>query len=607
MLLNRFPWFWPQHQASGHRSRRHTFILEPILTPSPLGLGLGDDNFHPPISDDVVLETDLFATPLDNAEILDIELGQFVVDHTGVVAVEFLYDGQPSLDSEVGIFSLDGLPELDCGVVNNHNGCDLDNYARQALDRALSQTTQGHIVLSEVQGDRPTFSSLEHPPVSGSIRTVAMPPGTLFGLVVVPDATLEDALNWETFTEQRRPLFSILEANPDGGLHFVQWGDRPIIGIESTLGGDVIGDYRDLILRLGGATGNLLELDEVEPPESRSEDVRHLILRIINYVELEADEASTRSEISQVSEPGLVVAATEPSFKLLESAPEIHEAQAELAEFEAALVPTASSPFIMAADIEPGGVDDSRLDASVLTLTQPTYSPDAPTQILPSLTTDEDISERQPIKTKTAMAIASSDILLNAYATLNEEAHPKTSITQSPTPKTTPTEQLYSGIKEFRLPKMLGVNPNDFVSPNVLLSLMNQGLVVFVVAEKELILLIQHEMVVLVGAGKTLLMNAQDGVGLLISDSITWLIDLKNEVIGGVNGSVIYLLQFQQDIAFLISKTATGLVDLKDHEVMLLIHSNLVLIKEETVERLFKLAPQHNHDVTEPPEDSLGD
>ncbi|WP_052055845.1 DUF4114 domain-containing protein [Myxosarcina sp. GI1] len=178
--------------------------------------------------------------------------GVFEVGATGEVIIDYLYDGG-WYESEVGIFSLEGMDAYDL----NSNA-----FATEAINRALSNSEQGYVVIQDpLEGARysdllkweKNFNQGEY---SGR-QIFQMNPGDKFGLVLIPDTTLEDALlasDWET---KKQPFFSITAANQDNTVQIgtvyddvngviVGWEDVPRLRGSNQ-------DYNDIVLAIEGA------------------------------------------------------------------------------------------------------------------------------------------------------------------------------------------------------------------------------------------------------------------------------------------------------------------------------------------------------------------
>lgn len=180
--------------------------------------------------------------------------GVFRVDQSGEVIIDFLYDGG-LYQGEVGIFSLEGMNSEDIGS---------EAFIIEAINRAQSNTTQGHIVLKDVE-EGAKFDALldwEKDFNKGEYQgkeTFQMNPGELFGLVLVPNGTLEEGLTADESILSQDPLFSMSEANHNNQIQFAN--------IKTDTVGTIVGfeddrldrpsneDYNDIVIAIEGVRG----------------------------------------------------------------------------------------------------------------------------------------------------------------------------------------------------------------------------------------------------------------------------------------------------------------------------------------------------------------
>ena len=176
------------------RSKLKTFILEPILTPSGLVDG-GDDVNNESLeeldfSDSLALDTneDLDIIPFFDTDYPDdmFDSGVFTVGDTGEVTIDFLYDGG-GYEGELAIFSLDGMGELEPGS---------EEFIRVAVERALSDSELGHVVISDAtEGARFSGELGEADRNFGDysgLKTVQIRAGDKFAVMLIPDGTVEE-------------------------------------------------------------------------------------------------------------------------------------------------------------------------------------------------------------------------------------------------------------------------------------------------------------------------------------------------------------------------------------------------------------------------------
>jgi len=293
-----------------------TFILEPILTPSGLVDG-GDDFIDPTLLDlnsttldDLDLDTvkdasrtavddspsglslfttqgfdsdadtaDPFATSADfgDGEIekvppLDLPghshsgdrfaSGTFTVGDSGEVAIDFLFDSG-KYEGELAIFSLEGMDKFEPGS---------DKFIKEAASRALSSSNLGHIVISDLsEGARFSGNLPEGNFNEGSyqgVKAFGMKAGTEFGVMLVPNGTVEQVYDNPDIGGSVRPLFSMATSNPDDAFHVGQIADvtgdgNTFVMEDLRVDGWTDKDYNDVVFQVRGATGDAVHVDEV--------------------------------------------------------------------------------------------------------------------------------------------------------------------------------------------------------------------------------------------------------------------------------------------------------------------------------------------------------
>ena len=177
--------------------------------------------------------------------------GVFAVNESGVVNVDFLYDGG-AYEGEMGIFSLAGLANLDVDSVA---------FKKEAVRRALSNSEQGYVFLQDTTDLAKFTDAIEadwqQDLLTGEykgVQSLAMNPGDLVGLVFNPQGTLDELLD-SSWNKSKRPLFSLAKANFDRVqmTEITSTQDRTILGWEDislNLGADA--DYNDIVVGLEG-------------------------------------------------------------------------------------------------------------------------------------------------------------------------------------------------------------------------------------------------------------------------------------------------------------------------------------------------------------------
>jgi hypothetical protein len=219
--------------------------------------------------------------------------GLFTVGQSGIVGVNWLYDGG-MYKGELGIFSLTGMERF---------VSDTAAFIGEAVRRALSNSDEGYVVISdgsegaqfdgELGGETSEWNA---GPYKG-MRYFTMKPGDRFGIILVPNSTLE-ALSqnpWTTNSAQR-PLFSLAASNADYGMHMGQvsdingYGSAFVYEDQNFASSDK--DYNDFIFQIGGITDGLPVLESLSdrklpvlPPEQIESD--ELGARILDHLDLQ--------------------------------------------------------------------------------------------------------------------------------------------------------------------------------------------------------------------------------------------------------------------------------------------------------------------------------
>jgi len=303
----------PSTAAQVASTAQQTFILDPILTPSGLVDSLEEapslplpeiDLFDPmdgvakaetetidSIPDvPMELESDLESAsdPLELIGFIDsldapaatltnaspvFDSGVFTVGENGEVSIDFLFDGG-RYEGEVSIFSLAGMEDFEPGS---------EAFIREAASRSLSHSEQGYIVIADrIEGARFEGTLGERFDWSDGqylgVKTVEMRPGDEFGIMLVPNGSVQQVFDNPRLEGNLRPLFSMATANPEDAFHVGQIADVTGDGDTFVLedwrvdeGSDL--DYNDIVFQIKGATGEAVDLDDVIDP---SQDWRDL-------------------------------------------------------------------------------------------------------------------------------------------------------------------------------------------------------------------------------------------------------------------------------------------------------------------------------------------
>lgn len=197
------------------------------------------------LADETVAEISTYA----NASVFN--NGVFQVSETGEIIIDFLYDGG-LYEGEVGIFSLAGLePE----EINS------EGFIEEAIFRAQSNSNLGHVVMRDAVEAAKYNSDLRWEPNfnAGNYqgrKTFLMNPGDLFGLVLVPNGTLNQGLTSSEGFLSRDPIFSMSELNHNDQIQFTDiltGAEGSVVGFEDQrLDNGSEQDFNDIIMSIEG-------------------------------------------------------------------------------------------------------------------------------------------------------------------------------------------------------------------------------------------------------------------------------------------------------------------------------------------------------------------
>lgn len=209
--------------------------------------------------------------------------GVFTVGETGKVSVDFLYDGG-GYKGQLAIFSLKGMESFDP---------DSTAFIHEAATRALSNSNLGHILIDDLS-QAAHFASADNGGQYLGEQSFAMQSGDRFGMMLVPNGTVQTVFDTPDADGEIRPLFSMATANPNDAYHVGQiadvFGDGKTFVFEDLRfdkGSD--GDYNDLVFHLKGATGKAVTFDQLIADGSlspshdwRGSDLGHQIESYVN-------------------------------------------------------------------------------------------------------------------------------------------------------------------------------------------------------------------------------------------------------------------------------------------------------------------------------------
>jgi hypothetical protein len=131
-------------------------------------------------------------------------------------------------------------------------------------DEVGSNSELGHIVISDrTEGAKFTGNLGESNQNSGEyqgVKTVTMTPGETFGIMLVPNGTVQEVFDNPAIGGNKRPLFSMVTANPNEAFHLGQitdvTGDGNTFVLEDLrVDRGTDNDFNDVIFQVTGATG----------------------------------------------------------------------------------------------------------------------------------------------------------------------------------------------------------------------------------------------------------------------------------------------------------------------------------------------------------------
>lgn len=203
-----------------------------------------------------------------------INTGIFTVGETGEVSFNYLFDGG-GYEGELAIFSLLGMEQYGIGSTI---------FIQEAALRASQNSPDwGYVVISDSTEGAKFFGSIEYEDDLNSghylgTKTFNLHPGSQFGIMLVPNGTVKDALIAPDINGEGRPLFSIPKANVDEAIQFAQVtqlnadGQQQVNGNTFSFEDIKINqnsdrDYNDLVFQLGGVTGEVPSLNQVINPK----------------------------------------------------------------------------------------------------------------------------------------------------------------------------------------------------------------------------------------------------------------------------------------------------------------------------------------------------
>jgi len=194
------------------------------------------------------------------------ETGVFTVGPKGEVGVDFLLDGG-KYQGELAIFSLKGIDQFELGS---------EDFIQEAARRALTNSDLGYVVINDLTEGARFHGSFAWEGDSNSgeyqgVKTFLMRPGDQFGVMLVPNGTVQQVFDNPAVDGATRPLFSLATANPNDAFHVGQIADvtgegNTFVMEDLRVDGWIDKDYNDIIFQVRGATARAVQLDEVIKP-----------------------------------------------------------------------------------------------------------------------------------------------------------------------------------------------------------------------------------------------------------------------------------------------------------------------------------------------------
>jgi hypothetical protein len=183
--------------------------------------------------------------------------GVFIVDSKGKISIDFLADSSGT-ESEMAIFSLKGMENLEAGSTD---------FIQEAARRALSNSKLGRIVIKDaIEGAKFNGDFGEGNKNYGNyggIKTFNFTPGDRVAIMLVPHGTVREVFKNPKVSGNKRPFFSLSEANPDRATQLGQlvpgtfaWEDRRVNARSKS-------DYNDILFQIKGATGHQRDLGQL--------------------------------------------------------------------------------------------------------------------------------------------------------------------------------------------------------------------------------------------------------------------------------------------------------------------------------------------------------
>ena len=170
------------------------------------------------------------------------------------VSVNFIADGG-AYKGEVGLFNLEGMHLYEPGG---------QAFIKEAARRALSGSHLGDISVkdsidkAQFDVDYPWEGNFNSGTYAG-FRTFDVNPGDKFGIILVPNGTIQEVFDNPGIGGKKQPLFSLGDSSSNGAFHVGQlaaaWGNIFVME-DQRVDLRTDRDYNDIIFQVKGAKGN---------------------------------------------------------------------------------------------------------------------------------------------------------------------------------------------------------------------------------------------------------------------------------------------------------------------------------------------------------------
>ncbi len=156
-------------------------------------------------------------------------------------------------------------------------------FITEVTNRVLSNTEKGYLVFSDLE-EGARFSGILGNEIKDwnggdykGVKSFAMKPGSCFATVLIPNSTFASvAQNPATTDANKRPLFSLVSANPAYGMSMGQMADVNGMGkaysYEDKDAATSDRDFNDLIVMITGATADLPSIDDLKSQRREKRD-----------------------------------------------------------------------------------------------------------------------------------------------------------------------------------------------------------------------------------------------------------------------------------------------------------------------------------------------